>query len=195
VKSDHRSAALSPTHRRRNALAPTLGLDQSVFILGSCFARRGAERFCTTRIDRYGCVATRRSRCAIRQGALFGTQAQRAPLLSCRFAIASRSRRTGIARPNTNCIGYILTSVRAARCVLSPILPRCIPETRSRNLSTLSSFYLSRALDGQGMVHESQLNVLHLTVRSGDCRISAGEQPTGPTIVCECSNMFACCPI
>jgi hypothetical protein len=47
----------------------------------------------------------------------------------------------------------------------------------------------------KGMVHDSQLSTSRFPVCSGDCRISASEQSTSAAIVCECSNMFACCSI
>ena len=66
------------THRRRNS-QPRIRRLRRCCLRGGCLASP-PERFGTNTICYYGCVAMGRSRCAIRQGALFGAQPQRAPL-------------------------------------------------------------------------------------------------------------------
>ena len=98
-----------------------------------------------------------RSRCAIRQGALFGAQAQRAPSLFSRLVIAVRQRTSEAffacgrlielsAQPNTSNI-FIIRSLASRLSSFTTFCCVAFRKRKCRNFMTASLFYLLRVLD------------------------------------------------
>ena len=135
-----------------------------------------SETMAQTRFNRDGRVATARSRCAIRQGALFGVQPKSA-------ALFSRLRSRFLQRAFKKFTSSIW------RPLFLSVLRRCISKTQEPYGRILTFFVTSTR--GQGMVHDPQLSAAYRAIRSCSYWSDPSGQSTSSAIFRKCSNLFA----
>ena len=137
-----------------------------------------SETMVQTRFNRDGPVATARSRCAIRQGALLGAQPKSAVLFS---------------RLRSRCLQRAFKKFTSS--IWRPPLPISFTSLhfKQRNTGTLRPHphFLCYEHSGQGMVHDTQLSAVSRAIRSCSYRRYASGQSTSSAIFRKRSNLFA----